>query len=51
MAMLLHMESKFTLLSILYVHVDGGLITEVGQFTINIKRLMVVNETILMGGR
>jgi len=39
-----------------YVHVEGGLIIEinpreVGQQTLNIKRLMVVNETILLGGR
>ncbi|MCS7385135.1 MAG: hypothetical protein NDF55_00150 [archaeon GB-1867-005] len=39
-----------------YVHVDGGLVVEVnpvelGKFTFNFKRLMVVNETILLGGR
>lgn len=39
-----------------YVHVDGGLVlgvnpSEAGYFTLNIKKLIVVNETILMGGR
>jgi len=39
-----------------HVHVDDGLIlrvnpSESGHFTLNIKKLMVINETILIGGR